>query len=217
MAGGKATASASGSTKEKTRKHREDGEAISDTADEGHAAKKKKVNSAQPWLADERADDLRLAEKALFTRAVFLTQRLASCLHASAKIIKGPRALSQVEAIQEAWATVQSYVSKTTSTLWRAQSRIWRLRFPLVTSLWVTLRSLMMEKPRSPKRSRRACRSRRTSRSQGRKKNLMTRTSRNRKKRLVSSLSEQLLLVIPSPSFLSSGLCNLPRLHVMPE
>ena len=74
--------------------------------------KKKKVNSAQPWLADERADDLRLAEKALFTRAVFLTQRLASCLHASAKIIKGPRALSQVEAIQEAWATVQSYVFK---------------------------------------------------------------------------------------------------------
>ena len=112
MTGGKATASASGPTKEKTRKQREDGEAISDTADEGHAAKKKKVNSAQPWLADERADDLRLAEKALFTRAVFLTQRLASCLHASAKIIKGPRALSQVEAIQEAWATVQSYVFK---------------------------------------------------------------------------------------------------------
>ena len=112
MAGGKATASASGPTKEKTRKQREDGEVISDTADEGHPVKKKKVNSAQSCIADERADDLRLAEKALFTRAVFLTQRLASCLHASAKIIKGPRALSQVEAIQKAWATVQSYVSK---------------------------------------------------------------------------------------------------------
>ena len=48
MTGGKAAASASDSNKEKTRKQREDGEAISDTADEGHTAKKKKVNSAQP-------------------------------------------------------------------------------------------------------------------------------------------------------------------------
>ena len=63
MAGGKAAASASGSNKEKTRKQREDGEVISDTVDEGQTVKKQKVNSAQPWLADERADDLRLSEK----------------------------------------------------------------------------------------------------------------------------------------------------------
>ncbi len=74
--------------------------------------KKQKVNSGQPCLADERADDLHLDEKTLFTRPVFLTQCLPVCLHTSAKIIKGPRALSQVEAIQEVWVTVQSYVSK---------------------------------------------------------------------------------------------------------
>ena len=34
------------------------------------------------------------------------------CLHASVKIIKGPKTLSQVEAIQETWSTVQSYASK---------------------------------------------------------------------------------------------------------
>ena len=59
-----------------------------------------------------RANDPRLVEKVLFTKAVFLTQRLASCLYASAKIIKGSKTLTQVETIQEAWATVHTYTSK---------------------------------------------------------------------------------------------------------
>ena len=71
MTDGNATASASVSNKEKTRKQREHGEDISDTVDEGQAVEKQKVNSAQTWFADKRADDLRLSEKALFTRAVF--------------------------------------------------------------------------------------------------------------------------------------------------
>ena len=52
---------------------------------------------------------------------------------------------------------------KMTSTPWRAQSRTWRLRFPLVSSPWVTLCSSTMEKTRSPKRSRRTSRSRKNS------------------------------------------------------
>ena len=71
ITGGKAAASVSGSNKEKTCKQEEDGEAISDTADEGQSVKKQKVNSAQTCLADERADDLHLTEKAMFTRSVF--------------------------------------------------------------------------------------------------------------------------------------------------
>ena len=76
MTGGKTVVSSSDSNKEKTRNQWEDGETISDTVDEGQGVKTQKVNPEQTWIADDRANDPRLTEKALFTRAVFLTQSL---------------------------------------------------------------------------------------------------------------------------------------------
>ncbi len=73
--------STSDSNKEKSRKQQADGDANPDTADEPPTVKKQKINPAQSWLTDERADNHRLAEKALFTKAVMLTQRLTVCLH----------------------------------------------------------------------------------------------------------------------------------------
>ena len=148
MAGGKDKTSANGNKNEKYRKVQDDGEAGADSNDQLPTVKKQKVNTAQPWLADERANDSRLVEKALFTRAVFLTQRLAACLHMRVlRSLKDQRRYPKLRQSKKLGRRSNRMLQKTTSTLWRAQSRTWRLRVPLVSSLWVTWRSLMIEKP----------------------------------------------------------------------